>query len=730
MKMLLCSIQLIVQDQSKQIISVFYIMKKLDQFNCRLFLEIFQTQPLNFKIQPIQIIYGMMIQLILMKQRRQSNQYNFLKSKNNCWLVSGQHHLFLHAEYITISPEFQALIPAIPLVLLEAPQSIIDEARVQIQTITKRALFEQSVGQIQFLLKLYDYYETWNKLNGYQATIQTIWSVLNGSLQITSLFYFSNEPDMFISALIVLTAVNPILQMLSFAIFQKRVFKAFSTLKQLAYVFFFAIFNFLKIWDIVMICLYLGVEDFTAEVSRTFSSEAYLKFKSYASKFKGSIATSVFKYDLVQIDPKDIFQIKNQPFYEAVMWRANVEEVLNKIPQFFVYILSLSSTQIDPLWIASIFQQIKESIQAVKDILEVVIKDYFIPALILCSVSVDQFFSSMLYLSSISNQILLEYPKSFQIVSKVQEQYLREKFIFKINLKTLNFSNYADLKKQKMLAQFRYVLAQIKTVLEIDQAQRLFCMGPELNDLIRCLKVSPLYQLKLNYYLDEINPIHIPHINAFIKNCPQRLQFLQLSVESKNFTQMSFCVGRAETLKAFSFSYLQIITKLIHNPAAVVGLIMLNIDQNFLILDRYDFEQLYFEIFGNLILDICRQLFNRFTQYQVFKASVINNNEAIQNFYFVQNLISNYLEILDLTFENIRLDFGAFQFTNLSIFKMILIKCEFDSKRLRNILNNLNNRTRQVYIDMSQCSLRFTAIQQRELVRQLEQRRIDVFIKI
>ena len=72
------------------------------------------------------------------------------------------------------------------------------------------------------------------------------------------------------------------------------------------------------------------------------------------------------------------------------MWRTNVEEALNKIPQFFIYILSLFlNKNPDSLWIFSFFQQLKEGIQAVKDILEIVIKDYFIPALILGTDSVD-----------------------------------------------------------------------------------------------------------------------------------------------------------------------------------------------------------------------------------------------------------------------------------------------------------------------------------------------------
>ncbi|CAD8214018.1 unnamed protein product [Paramecium pentaurelia] len=75
--------------------------------------------------------------------------------------------------------------------------------------------------------------------------------------------------------------------MVSFAIFQHRVFKDFSTLKQLSYILLFAIFNYFQIWDIVMIFLYLFVKEFTDVVKRKFSFVAYMKFKSYASKFQG-----------------------------------------------------------------------------------------------------------------------------------------------------------------------------------------------------------------------------------------------------------------------------------------------------------------------------------------------------------------------------------------------------------------------------------------------------------
>ncbi|CAD8213127.1 unnamed protein product [Paramecium pentaurelia] len=334
----------------------------------------------------------------------------------------------------------------------------------------------------------------------------------------------------------------------------------------------------------------------------------------------------------------------------------------------------------------------------------------------------------MLYLSSISNQILLEYPKSFQILSRLKQQFLKDKFTFKINVKTLNFTNYGDLIKQKLLAQFRYVLASINTILEIDQAQRLFCIGAELNDLIRCLKVSPLYQIKLNYYLDEVNPEHIPFINEFIKYCPKNLQFLLIQVESSNVQQMQVCVERNNILTAFSYSYFQIIQQY-KNKSVVAQQKTLIIDENFLKLDMYNFEQFYFEVSGNLNLKSCHKLFEKFDQLKVFKASIFNNAE-IQTFEFSQNLRSKALNILDITCENIILNFNEYPFNNLKQFKMILKRCEFNKEELKRILQGLNNNTEGVYIDMSQCLSRFTVIEQKDLVRGLEIKKIDAFIKI
>lgn len=46
----------------------------------------------------------------------------------------------------------------------------------------------------------------------------------------------------------------------------------------------------------------------------------------------------------------------------------------------------------------------------------------------------------------------LEYPKSFSILSKANERFIKESCILKINLKTLDFTDYKDLKREKILA--------------------------------------------------------------------------------------------------------------------------------------------------------------------------------------------------------------------------------------------------------------------------------------
>ncbi|CAD8124900.1 unnamed protein product [Paramecium sonneborni] len=670
---------------------------------------------------------------------------------NAGWQVLQMNQQLRNREYIAISSDFSMYIPVdimrsmsrniatsyiktqslnnnVNTTNQDTSEKIAREAKEKIDSISKKDLFEERFGQIKFLMTLYSYYELWSQLNSVRGCLQTIWSLFNGSFQIISLVYLSQENNAFVDALIILTVLNPIMQMASFSVFQHRQFKDFKILNQVINTILFGICNFLKIWDIVMIMLYLCAKQFAQSFKRDFSSDGYLKFKSYAAKFVGNLPITVFKWKSVQLNGS-IFEIMSQPFYQAVKWRTSVEEALNKLPQFFIYILALSEGNVSATWVLSFMQQLKEGVLAIKDILEVVVKDFFIPALILSKISVIQFFQSMLYLSSVSNQILLEYPKSFQIMSKVDEQYLKELYTFKIDVKNLDFSRYGGKKKEKMLAQFKYVLASMKRILEIEQAQRLFCMGPEIHDFVRCLKVSEIYQLKLNFYLDEVKAGSFPHINAFIKHCPQELQFLQISVETTDSINMEFCLERQATLTAFSYSYFQIMYKYENNAQTAVQQQCLNINKSFLELDRYDIEQFYFEVAGNLNLNESEKLFENFTNLKVFWMSLNNNNESKQTFNFQNNLKSR-LEILDITFENINLDFQQYPFQDLKIFKLVMKRCQFNKQDLIKILENFKSQTQVIYIDMINCENRFTIDEQKELLIKLETKKIDVTIKI
>ncbi|CAD8212180.1 unnamed protein product [Paramecium pentaurelia] len=629
---------------------------------------------------------------------------------------------FIKNEYITISKEFQELISNFKKRRQSDLNKIFNQANDKIDAYDKTDFFLESVGDNYCLYKLYRFYHyQLKKLYCYQNYIKTAWDFI---LYILSFVYVSVYDNTFTKAILFLAIINVIYQILSYTIFQQVVFKAFSIQTQLSHVLIFTLSACVQTWEMFERILKKDLKHF-AGVNRYFGSQTCNKFKYYASKLKGNVANQIFNFE-------DKFQIKDdlkfQPQFEAIVWRINTEDVYNKIAQIFLYILSLQYDHLDALWAFAFIRLLLDTIERLIDFLEVIILDYLIPALILSKVSVDQFYSSMFYLNTISNQIILEHPKSFSIISKV-ELFHSQVHNCKINLKTLNYSQYYGLKKMKMLAYFQKGLLIIKSILEIDQAQKLFCMGSELDDLISCLKVSQIYQLKLNYYLDEVNPIHIPHINVIIRNCPKQLKFLQLQVEATDEHQMEFCVKRKKTLIAFSYSYFQIIQQYRNNDAQVEIEINLNINENFLKLDRYNFEEFYFEVSGNLILNNCEQLFAKFNYLKLFKASIINKG-TIQIFQFSNNLRSQQLETLDITFENIKLDFQEYNFKNLLRIKMILINCEFNNDELREKLETLNEQTNEIYIDMSQCLLRFTRDQQRDLIKKLEQQGTDVVIKI
>ncbi|CAD8071716.1 unnamed protein product [Paramecium primaurelia] len=658
----------------------------------------------------------------------QINRIQFIENPkiNAGWQVLRQNQIS-RTQSIQVTQDFKDLITQKNIYSQETDQTIINEAKLTINQITKSLLLDEKIGKLTCFIKLHNYYEDLIKLTQYQKCVQSFISLLNLSFQIVIIVYLTGDYDLFMSALIFLNVINPALQLISFLVFQFQTFRDQEIVRKFVNAFLFGLFNYFNIWESILLIFYKTQNPLLLGIQRDFSSDTYIKFKSYALKFRGTLAVSVFQYPKANIDDT-IQEIKKQPFFQAIMWRASVEEALNKIPQFFIFILALTQNDVTALWVLSFLMQLKESIFALKDILELVIKAFFIPALNLSTDSVDQFFQSILYFRSISNSILLEYPKSFQIISKASEEYLTKQCTFKINVKNLDFSYYVGKKKEKMLAQFRYVLALIRTNLEIDQAQKLFYMGPEIKDFIRCLQVSRMQQLKLNFYLDEMNASDFHYINALVQKCPSNLKVLQIQIEATEQKQMELMLKRQSNLKAFSYSFFQKIYNY-RNHQQIYQLKLLIIDNQFFKLDKYTFEGLNFEIAGNLDLKNCSTFFANFCSLRFFKLTLINNN-TFQEFNFLNNIKSN-LENLDVTFEKIIINFQSFQFNNLKKLKMILKNCEFDKGVLYNNLININSDIRKyIYIDMRLCKNKFDKKEKTDLVKRLEMKLFDATILI
>ncbi|CAD8164860.1 unnamed protein product [Paramecium octaurelia] len=597
--------------------------------------------------------------------------------------------------YLQLSEEFLELIPIQRYQYFQHGVIIISRAKELIDRITKRELFAEYVSQNACLLCLYDVYKEFQRIGEkFEICIAPfIENVFDTAYSYFLILYMIDRADLFIYTFLVIIAFNSATSTLSFALMLQRRFRA---------ILGFLVLNTIKLDQVLSCVVILLVNREYLRIKNSYCMNTRIKFRKYALRFQGNVATQVFEsHEKISL----AIGYSSHPFFQCMNWRSTVQDTFNVVPQLCFFFIDVTY------------------------LLHITIKDFFIPALILSTSSVDQFLQSIQYLSRIPNQILLAYPKSFSIMSKAYLNHIQKFCNFKINLKTINFSDFSHLKKLKKQAQFRYILGCIQSILEIDQAQRLFCMGSELDDLISCLIVSQIYQLKLNYYLDEVNSIHIPHINVIIRNCPKQLKFLQLQVEATNEHQMEFCVERTGTLIAFSYSYFQIIQQYRNNPAQVGIEINLNINDNFLKLDRYNFEEFYFEVSGNLILNNCEQLFQEFNYLKLFKASIINKG-TIQSFQFSNNLRSKQLETLDITFENIKLDFQEYNFKNLRLFKMILINCEFNKDQLKEQLENLNEYKREIYIDISQCLQSFTREEQRDLIRKQELKGTDVVFKI
>ncbi|CAD8215235.1 unnamed protein product [Paramecium octaurelia] len=545
-------------------------------------------------------------------------------------------------------------------------ETIYDDARTQINLITNRALFEELVRGNSFLMGWYDFYQAFSKCcEAWDDQNIAMFEDTFGSHLLTQ------EINAFRIVLITLYLVNPIISTSSFAFFQRKVFIAFSALRQLSNILLCVIFTTLRMQEIMQCWLIYQANNVDFGPFRQFSSEGYIKFKNYASKFSGNIATSVFNYEPDdRIENKITGVLINNPFYIALMWRAKREDTMCKIPTVFIQILSLQSIPMDELWVMSFYHQLQSNFYALFFILEVLINDFFIPA-IECSFNqlillINVVFGLNIKLNAIGvSQILLNYVKSKIITSKREMHFQNQQ-------KRMNFSNYSGLKKRKGQLSLGQCLLLQKVFQKLIKHKDFFVW--DLDQLIQYNIQKQVQYIKLNqieFFLVEVNPIHIPYINTFLHTCPKKLQFLQHQIEAKKEHQMKFCVKRIKTIKAFSYSYFQTKQQFKNKGSMVGAEITLNIDDSFLKLDRYIFEQFYFEVSGNLILNNCEQLFARFTQLIIFKASIIYNS-AIQNFQFERNIRSKQLKILDITFQNISLDFQHYPFRKLSQIKMIL----------------------------------------------------------
>ncbi|CAK77476.1 unnamed protein product (macronuclear) [Paramecium tetraurelia] len=548
----------------------------------------------------------------------------------------------------------------------------------------KLELLREQLGCLRRLADCYDYYERIKTMNVFQGILQTIVSLLNLTFQIMQYVYFIQvEKDGLIWALIILQILNPILQLISFIMFYAKLYRNSSIYQMISAAFLFFIFNLLKIWDLVIKIIFLCFNEVIQQTERrllAINVKAYIRFKSYAAKFKGSIGIVVFNYHNAQLDPNSLWDISRAPTYQAIIWRTSVDEALNKIPQFFIYILTVNK---DYAWGFSIVSSVKDGFFAVKDLLAVVTKDFFVPALILRKVSVDQFFQSMSYLSSTQQSTLIEYPKSYAIISKL-DRFILNKRKYKIDFTKLDYSYFENLRKKKLQAQLKLVLVNIASSIEIEKAQEFLYLGEVLIPIFQCLQVSELQQLKLNFQLDEIAPENLWLINIILLYCPKNsLKQLEIRVETRRAIYLNLEVERKKSLTAFCYSYYQIREMIRQNRIQNAETII--IDKQFLKLDRYDFSQFYLEVGGNLDLQNCQSFFNLFTNVQTLEIA-LQSDSADQTFSLQKNIQSKSLTQLSLNFENIQLNTQGYSLSKLKEFKLTLINCRFDKQDLQRLL--------------------------------------------
>ncbi|CAD8196057.1 unnamed protein product [Paramecium octaurelia] len=196
----------------------------------------------------------------------------------------------------------------------------------------------------------------------------------------------------------------------------------------------------------------------------------------------------------------------------------------------FIYIFAIVDGEIMPIIFSSFAQQIKESYVSIKELLEIFILDFLIPALILSQVLVVLFLQSLLHLIQQINKKVGIF--IFNIVQSQLKIYKR-KMQFENQPKNLRFFLLLGFKMRENTSMGEsHACFNRKCIRNRSSIKSLFCMGFEINDFIRCLIVSPIYQLKFNCYLDEVNPIIFVILTTY-QNIAQQDCNLQIQIEAR-----------------------------------------------------------------------------------------------------------------------------------------------------------------------------------------------------
>lgn len=100
--------------------------------------------------------------------------------------------------------------------------------------------------------------------------------------------------------------------------FYVKLFRNSAIYESISVVFLFFIFNLLKIWDLVMKIIFLCFRAQLESINRDLlyiNVKAYIRFKSYAAKFKESIGIVVFKYPNTALDEENLWVFSRSPIY-------------------------------------------------------------------------------------------------------------------------------------------------------------------------------------------------------------------------------------------------------------------------------------------------------------------------------------------------------------------------------------------------------------------------------